>query len=101
MTFGVKNKCTHENRRVERSMKLLHTAFPILANEIVILYNNRPLTDDKKGLNSYGLKDGDLVNLQHISAVSGRMSGSGKRNVEGIKQRLMFSLQHNQELSQD
>lgn len=47
------------------------------ANEIVILYNNRPLTDDKKGLNSYGLKDGDLVSIQHMSAVSSRMSSGG------------------------
>lgn len=52
-------------------MKLLYIQlhFHFLANEIVILYNSRPLTDDKKGLNSYGLKDGDLVSLQHISSV--------------------------------
>lgn len=50
----------------------------LLASEIVILYNNQPLTDDKKGLNSYGLKDGDLVSFQHLSAVPSRMSSGGK-----------------------
>lgn len=49
---------------------LLWCAFLLLANEIVILFNNLPLTDNKKGLNSYGLKDGDLVALQHISSVA-------------------------------
>lgn len=52
-------------------MKLLILcAFLHSANEIVILFNNLPLTDNKKGLNSYGLKDGDLVALQHISTVT-------------------------------
>lgn len=46
--------------------------FSLSASEIVILYNNRPLTDDKKGLNSYGIKDGDLVSLQHISSIASR-----------------------------
>lgn len=57
----------------KRSMKLLFLCtFCLLASEIVILYNNHPLTDEKKTLNSYGLKDGDLVTLQHISSVSSR-----------------------------
>lgn len=56
-------------------MKLLLLSqlhFHFVASEIVISYNSRPLTDDKKGLNSYGLKDGDLVSLQHISSVQNR-----------------------------
>lgn len=43
-----------------------------IANEIVIVFNNQPLTDNKKSLTSYGLKDGDLVALQHLSANASR-----------------------------
>lgn len=34
--------------------------------EIVILYNGKPLLDDKKAMKDYGLKDGDMVVLERV-----------------------------------
>lgn len=42
----------------------VESGFP--APEIVIAYNGRPLMDDKKSLKEYGIKDGDVVILQHM-----------------------------------
>lgn len=42
----------------------------------MILFNSQPLTDDKKGLDSYGIKDGDLVTLQQISSSSSSSSSA-------------------------
>lgn len=42
----------------------------IPAREIMINFNGRPLVDDKKLLKDYGIKDDDIVILQHIQQVS-------------------------------
>lgn len=46
----------------------VETGFP--AREILIAFNGRPLVDDKASLKHLGVKDGDVVILQH-------MQGSG------------------------
>ncbi|XP_046743361.1 protein DDI1 homolog 2 [Diprion similis] len=48
----------------------IESGFP--AHEIVIAFNGRPLMDDKKPLKEHGIKDGDVVILQHM-----QQSGSG------------------------
>ncbi|XP_063709552.1 protein DDI1 homolog 2 [Culicoides brevitarsis] len=40
------------------------TGYP--SNEMVVIHKGRPLTDNKKTLKDFGVKDGDLVMLQHI-----------------------------------
>lgn len=42
----------------------VESGFP--APEIVIAFNGRPLMDDKKSLKEHGIKDGDVVILQHM-----------------------------------
>lgn len=34
--------------------------------EIVIVFNGRPLMDDKKSLKDLGIRDGDMVIMQHM-----------------------------------
>lgn len=46
----------------------VESGFP--APEIMINFNGRPLMDDKKSLKDYGIKDGDIVILQHIQHAS-------------------------------
>lgn len=48
----------------------VESGFP--APEIVIAFNGRPLMDENKSLKEYGIKDGDVVTLQHML-----QSGSG------------------------
>lgn len=36
------------------------------AHEIVIAFNGRPLMDDKKSLKDHGIRDGDVIILQHM-----------------------------------
>lgn len=36
------------------------------AHEIVIMFNGRPLMDDKKSLRQLGINDGDVVIIQHM-----------------------------------
>ncbi|CAO1426666.1 unnamed protein product [Diamesa serratosioi] len=43
----------------------IETGFP--GNEIVIVYNGQPLNDNKKPLNAYGIKEGDVLIVQHVS----------------------------------
>ncbi|CAH1728700.1 unnamed protein product [Chironomus riparius] len=40
----------------------------VTTSEMIILFNNVPLNDDKKNLRDYGIKDGDLVSLQQVSS---------------------------------
>lgn len=42
------------------------SGFP--ATEMIVLHNNQPLTDDKKGLKDYGIVEGDMIMLQHVPA---------------------------------
>uniref|UniRef100_A0A6M2DSK6 Putative dna damage inducible protein n=1 Tax=Xenopsylla cheopis TaxID=163159 RepID=A0A6M2DSK6_XENCH len=42
----------------------VESGFP--APEIVIAFNGRPLMDDKKSLKEHGIRDGDVVILQHM-----------------------------------
>ncbi|XP_012265610.2 protein DDI1 homolog 2 isoform X1 [Athalia rosae] len=48
----------------------IESGFP--AHEIMIAFNGRPLMDDKKPLKEHGIRDGDVVILQHM-----QQSGSG------------------------
>ncbi|KAG8233013.1 hypothetical protein J437_LFUL013682, partial [Ladona fulva] len=44
----------------------VESGFP--APEIVIVFNGRPLMDDKKSLKELGIKDGDVVTMQHMQS---------------------------------
>lgn len=47
------------------------------ASESVIAFNGRPLMDNKKSLKELGIKDGDVVILQHMYQ-SGSHANPGK-----------------------
>ena len=47
-------------------------------SEIALLWNGRPLHDDKMKLKEYGLADGEMVLLQRIQPATGRQGGLGK-----------------------
>lgn len=42
----------------------VESGFP--ASEIAIAFNGRPLMDNKKSLKEHGVRDGDVVILQHM-----------------------------------
>lgn len=42
------------------------SGFP--ATEMIVLHNNKPLLDEKKGLKDYGIAEGDMILLQHVPA---------------------------------
>ncbi|XP_075213513.1 DNA damage inducible 1 homolog rngo isoform X2 [Lycorma delicatula] len=44
----------------------VESGFP--APEIVIVHNGRPLVDNKKSIKKHGIRDGDVVILQHMSS---------------------------------
>ncbi|KAG5682453.1 hypothetical protein PVAND_011804 [Polypedilum vanderplanki] len=46
----------------------------LIATEIMIFFNSQPLTDNKKTLSQYGIRDGDLVTLQHRSSAQPAVS---------------------------
>lgn len=57
----------------------VESGFP--AAEIVIVFNGRPLVDDKKSLKDHGIVDGDAVVLQHLTSGQEGMQpqqGAGK-----------------------
>ncbi|XP_067006623.1 protein DDI1 homolog 2 isoform X2 [Anabrus simplex] len=50
----------------------IESGFP--APEIVIAFNGRPLMDDKKSLKDHGIRDGDVVILQHMLGTGSNIS---------------------------
>ncbi|XP_060066474.1 protein DDI1 homolog 2-like [Ylistrum balloti] len=59
----------------------------IPAREIVVMWNGRPLHDDKRTMKGYGIKDGDMLLLQHIRGQQGQQqfsdsSSSGVPNID-------------------
>ncbi|XP_064460591.1 protein DDI1 homolog 2-like isoform X2 [Ornithodoros turicata] len=48
----------------------------IPAKEIVVMHEGRPLLDDKKNLKTYGIKDGDVLLIQHFVPQQGTGSSS-------------------------
>lgn len=50
----------------------IESGFP--TTEMVISFNGQPLLDDKKTLTELGIKDGDMVMLQHISQAGGHQA---------------------------
>ena len=62
----------------------METGFP--SNEIVIAFNGRQLTDDKKSLMDHGIKNGDVVLLQHaMQAAMARRNPGKYTNVGNIR----------------
>ncbi|KAK7093888.1 protein DDI1 homolog 2-like isoform X2 [Littorina saxatilis] len=47
------------------------------AQQIAILWNGRPLHDDKLTLKQYGINNGDMLLLQHIQGQAGQSQGGG------------------------
>lgn len=58
-----------EDLELENFKALCEFEIGISASEIAILWNGRPLHDDKRTLKSYGIKDGDMLLLQHMHGV--------------------------------
>uniref|UniRef100_A0A1Q3FXE1 Putative dna damage inducible protein n=1 Tax=Culex tarsalis TaxID=7177 RepID=A0A1Q3FXE1_CULTA len=50
----------------------IESGFP--TTEMVISFNGQPLLDDKKTLTELGIKDGDMVMLQHITQAGGQQA---------------------------
>lgn len=55
-----------EDLELENFKALCEFEIGISASEIAILWNGRPLHDDKRTLKSYGIKNGDMLLLQHM-----------------------------------
>lgn len=56
----------------------VESGFP--ASEIIIVYNGRPLMDDKKSLKHYGVHDGEVLVLQHIMLAGHNPVGTPSNN---------------------
>ncbi|RZF42195.1 hypothetical protein LSTR_LSTR004344 [Laodelphax striatellus] len=56
----------------------IESGFP--APEIVIVHNGKPLIDDKKSIKTHGVRDGDVVILQHMSTSSSQANFSAPDN---------------------
>lgn len=56
----------------------VESGFP--ASESVIAFNGRPLVDNAKSLKDLGIKDGDVVILQHMLHSGGASQGQGQVN---------------------
>lgn len=54
----------------------IESGFP--ASEIVITFNGQHLLDDKKTLTELGIKDGDVVMLQHIMQAAQQASQAAR-----------------------
>lgn len=59
-----------EDLELENFKALCEYEIGISASEIAILWNGRPLHDDKRTLVSYGIKNGDMLLLQHMRGPS-------------------------------
>lgn len=59
-----------EDLELENFKALCEYEIGISAAEIAILWNGRPLHDDKRTLTSYGIKNGDMLLLQHMRGPS-------------------------------
>lgn len=66
----------------------LETSIP--ARELLLIFSGRPLLDNAASLSSYGIRDGDVLVVQHLQGVSGQTaSGShatGSRPAAGAPQ---------------
>ncbi|XP_039280837.1 protein DDI1 homolog 2 isoform X2 [Nilaparvata lugens] len=56
----------------------IESGFP--APEIVIVHNGKPLIDDKISIKTHGVRDGDVVILQHMSTSSSQANFSAPDN---------------------
>jgi DNA damage-inducible protein 1 len=54
----------------------VESGFP--AAEIIIVFNGQPLMDLKKTLKDYGIREGDVVILQHVAAAVAAQRGAGE-----------------------
>ena len=61
---------------------LLEFESNVPVREMAILSNGRPLHDDNRKLNDYGLKDGDVLLLQRIQGQQGSTSGSTRTQAQ-------------------
>ncbi|CAM1324745.1 DDI2 (predicted) [Pycnogonum litorale] len=55
-----------EDLELENFKALCESETGIPASQMAILYEGRPLTDPKKKLSDYGLKDNDVILMQHL-----------------------------------
>lgn len=55
----------HEELELENFKAFCEVESGFPSTEIVILFKGQPLVDDKKSLKDHGIKDGDVVLLQH------------------------------------
>lgn len=63
----------------------VESGFP--ASELMVVFEGRPLIDDKKNLKSHGIKDGDVVILQHMLNSNQSLAVPGAPNGKFTKNR--------------
>lgn len=68
----------------------IESGFP--ATEIVISFNGQPLLDDKKTLTQLGIKDGDMVMLQHIMQAAQQASQAARTRQQTAEPSRLASL---------
>lgn len=66
-----------EDMELENFKALCEFESGIPAREIAILWNGRPLPDDKRKLQDYGVKDGEVLLLQRMQGQRGSGGGGG------------------------
>lgn len=71
-----------EDLELENFKAMCEYEVGIPVTEIVVMWNGRPLHDEKRTMKDYGIKNGDMLLLQHIrgqqspaSAQSGQTAG--------------------------
>ncbi|XP_041377775.1 protein DDI1 homolog 2-like [Gigantopelta aegis] len=65
-----------EDMELENFKALCEFESGVPATEIAILWNGRPLTDNKQTLKQYGVKGGDVLLLQHMRGSSSQLAGN-------------------------
>ena len=80
-----------EDMELENFKALCEFESGVPAREITIVWNGRPLQDDKKKLKDFGIKDGEVLLLQRLQTTQGQRttdrgpgsSGSGAMSFPG------------------
>ena len=69
-----------EDLELESFKALCEFECGIPASEIAVLWNGRPLHDDKRKMGDYGIQDGEVFLIQRISGARGQSSNNPGAN---------------------
>ena len=72
-----------DDMELENFKALCEFETQIPAQEQVVIWDGRPLHENKKKLKDYGLKDGEMVLVQHVRVPS-RTPASGPGQSQGL-----------------